>query len=515
MSAKPLFMSLLKQLLRLRSQGCGIKEIARQTGNSRNTVRKYLHLADTSGYSLEVLLNQPDTELESRLMRSQPALSGEYQALEAKKEYFLKALKEPYVTRWHLWGEYRQAHPAGYGYTQFCHYLRQWELPRQAVMHLVHKPGEKLFIDFTGDKLSLVDPHTGELQEVEVLVAVLGYSQYTYVEAVASQKLEDFLEACQRALRYFGGSPKVIIPDNLKSAVTKADRYDPQLNEAFADFSNHYQMAVMPTRPYKPRDKGLAENGVINAYRRIFVPLREQRFFSLAELNKAISQQLARHNQTPFQLEPDSSRQKRFVAEEQHLLRPLPAENFSLKRMVQVTVMKNCHVRLSMDQHYYSVPYRYLGQKVLLQFTSRQVNIFHQHQLIAVHVRDRRAHRYTTVKEHLPSTHQYISEWSEGYFLEQASKIDPVVKDFMASLLATKRYPEQGYKSCSGVLALARKTEKTVFVAACRKAIELSVFSYPFLKRMLENGFGQLSVTLADDYLTPPHENIRGAAAYQ
>ncbi len=228
-------MSLLKQLLRLRSQGCGIKEIARQTGNSRNTVRKYLHLADSSGYPLEVLLSQPEGELEARLVRSQPAPSSEYQALEANKEYFLKALKEPHVTRWHLWGEYRQAHPLGYGYTQFCHYLRQWEMPLKAVMHLLHRAGEKLFIDFTGDKLSIAEPATGEFKEVEVLVAVLGYSQYTYVEAVASQKLEDFLEACQNALRYFGGSPKVIIPDNLKSAVTKANRYEPQLNETFAD----------------------------------------------------------------------------------------------------------------------------------------------------------------------------------------------------------------------------------------------------------------------------------------
>lgn len=170
---------------------------------------------------------------------------------------------------------------------------------------------------------------------------------------------------------------------------------------------------------------------------------------------------------------------------------------------------------MSVDQHYYSVPYRYIGQKVLLQFTPRQVNIFQQSQLIAVHVRDRRVHRYTTVKEHLPSTHQYVSDWSEAYFLDQAGKIDPAVKDFVAGLLATKRYPEQGYKSCSGILALARKTEKTVLVAACRKAIELSVYSYPFLKRMLENGFGQLPVTVADDYLTPHHENIRGAAAYQ
>ena len=508
-------MSLLKQLLRLRSQGCGIKEIARQTGNSRNTVRKYLHLADSSGYPLEVLLSQPEGELEARLMRSQPAQSSEYQALEANKEYFLKALKEPHVTRWHLWGEYRQAHPLGYGYTQFCHYLRQWEMPLKAVMHLLHRAGEKLFIDFTGDKLSIVDPATGELKEVEVLVAVLGYSQYTYVEAVTSQKLEDFLEACQNALRYFGGSPKVIIPDNLKSAVTKANRYEPQLNETFADFSNHYQMAVMPARPYKPRDKGLVENGVLNTYRRIFVPLRNQRFFSLTALNQAIRSQLELYNQTPFQREPDSSRQQRFLNEEKHLLTPLPAESYNLKRSQQVTVMKNCHVRLGADQHYYSVPYRYIGQKVLLQFTHRQVSVFHQSQLIALHVRDRRAHRYSTCKEHLPSTHQYVGGWSEAFFLEQAERIDPAVRKFIAGLLASKRYPEQGYKSCSGVLALARKTEKAVFIAACRKATELGVYSYPFLKRMLENGFAGLAVTLTDDYLTPEHENIRGAAAYQ
>ncbi len=222
----------------------------------------------------------------------------------------------------------------------------------------------------------------------------------------------------------------------------------------------------MPARPYKPRDKGLAENGVLNTYRRIFVPLRNQRFFSLASLNQAIRQQLELYNQTPFQRDPDSSREQRFLSEEKHLLTPLPAESYSLRRSQQVTVMKNCHVRLGADQHYHSVPYRYIGQKVLLQFTNRQVSVFHQNQLVAVHPRDRRAHRYTTLKEHLPSTHQYVSEWPEAFFLEQAARIDPAVSDFVAGILASKRYPEQGYKSCSGVLALARKTEKAVFLAS-------------------------------------------------
>ena len=237
-------------------------------------------------------------------------------------------------------------------------------------MHFTHQPADKLFLDFTGDKLSIIDRHTGEVRTVEVLVAVLGYSKYTYVQAIASQRLEDFLGACENALLYLGGCPKVLVPDNLKAAVIQANRYEPRLNEAFADFANHYQVAVMPARPYKPRDKAVVENAVKTTYTRIFAPLRHQRFFCLEELNQAIGLQLDLHNQTPFRQQPDSNRKQRFEQEEKTLLKPLPMERYLFKRTAQVTVMQNCHVPLSADKHYYSVPYRYIGQKVLLQFTS-------------------------------------------------------------------------------------------------------------------------------------------------
>jgi transposase len=266
-----------------------------------------------------------------------------------------------------LWGEYKKKHPNGYSYSQFCEHLRQWLVSNTASMHFKHEPGDKVYIDFAGDRLNIIDCKTGEIISVETYAAVLGYSQYTYVEAVFSQKKSDLIGASENALHFFGGVPKVIVPDNVKSAVTKASNYEAQINNDFMDFVNHYQIAVLPARSYKPQDKALVEKTISIIYSRIYARLRDQVFYDLRSLNEAVWALLKEHNQQHFQRR-QVSRQELFE-EERPLLKPLPPQRYEIRQYKVATVMKTAHVQLHEDKHYYSVPYRYIGKKVKLIYT--------------------------------------------------------------------------------------------------------------------------------------------------
>ena len=409
MTAKTIDMTLVKQILRLKANGESNKSIARLTSTSKNTVKKYLRLIEVNGYCSQDLLAMEDPALELLFTPNSNSRTQRSETLESLLPYFEKELGKTGVDRWVLWGEYRLSEPSGYSYSQFCYHLQQWSKQQSATMHFEHTSGEKIFLDFTGKKLQTVDKQTGELTEVEVFVAVLGYSQMTYVEALRSQKLEDFIRATENALHYFGGVPKVIIPDNLKSAVTKASRYEAEINQTFNDFANHYGATVMPTRSGKPKDKALVENAVRTVYSRIFAPLRNEVFFHLEDLNKDIKAKLPSHNNQNFQGEK-YSRWDRFEESEKQALSALPAQRYEIKKYLVLTVMKNCHVQLREDKHYYSAPFRYIGQKVKVIYTLSSVAIYHKNIQIAFHQRSYRNSRYTTVKEHLPSHLQFIAD---------------------------------------------------------------------------------------------------------
>ncbi len=321
-----------------------------------------------------------------------------------------------------MWGEYKQQHADGYSYAHFCRYLRDWISSRGATMHFEHSPGDKLYIDFAGKKLHWVDRQSGEIHDVEVYVALLGYSQFTYVEAIHSQKKEDFISATENALHYFGGVPRVLVTDNLKSAVTKASKYEADLNTDFADFANHYKTSVLPARSYKPRDKALVEKAVNIVYSRIYAPLRDRIFYSLKELNQAIADLLETHNGQAFQKMPQS-RRERFEAQEKNKLLPLATDRYQMKKFKSITVMKNSHVHLSEDKHYYSIPYRFIGKKVKMIYSKSQVAIFYNKERIAFHKRDTQHFGYTTIKEHLPSAHLFVSDWNPDKFLSWAGGI--------------------------------------------------------------------------------------------
>ncbi len=514
MAGKLMNMSKVKQIIRLRTQGVAIQTISRSLDISRNTVKKYLRLVEVNKHSIDELLGKEDEELEALLFNPDPVSEERYQHLMEMFPYIEKELKRTGVNRWILWAEYKEKHLDGYSYPHFCAALRQWMGTKGATMHFEHTPADKMFIDFAGKKLHWIDRKTGEVNDVEVYVAILGYSQLTYVQAVPSQKKADYIGATENALHYFGGVPQVLVPDNLKSAVHKANKYEADLNTDFSDFANHYNTSVLPTRSYKPRDKALVENAVRIAYSRIYAPIRNQVFHSLEELNKAIANQLETHNNQPFQKE-DQSRRGKFEAVEKEKLQPLPQDRYELKNFKFVQVMKNCHIHLSEDKHYYSIPYRFIGRKVKMVYSASQISVYYNKERIAFHKRDTKRFVYTTIKDHLPSAHQFVSEWNPDKFLSWAARIDPKVKDYISMILYNKTYPEQAYRSCVGILSQEKKVGKQRLIDAIDRAISYGAYNYKIIDRILKGGLDRLKEEEEPQTSLPFHENIRGADSYR
>ena len=516
MAGKTIIMSKLKQVVRLRFNGVALQSIAKAVALSRNTVKKYLRLIEVKGLDSAELLQIEDEALEALLLDPGPTEQQRLETLVAMFPYFEKELKRVGVTRWVLWGEYRQQHPGGYSYSQVCDHFKTWRISRSGTLHFEHEPADKLFIDFTGKKMPIVDTQTGEVTECEVFVAVLGYSQLTYVEAIISQKKEDFIKATENALHFFGGVPKVIVPDNLKSAVTKASKYEAELNQSFLDFANHYGTSVLPARGYKPRDKALVEKAVSIAYSRIFAPLRNETFHTLPALNIAIKDKLLSHNQHAFQKDPQS-RLQRFELEEKHLLAPLAEQRYEIKQFKLATVMINGHVQLYEDRHSYSVPYRFIGQKVKIIYSGSSVSIYLNHERIAYHKRSFKKHGYTTLKDHLSSEHKFVTQWCPDKFISWAQSIDSSVKDYITQVLDTTTYPEQAYRSCLGILSLEKKVGKERLIMAVKRAAFFSVFSYTIIKKILETKLDQMNLEedLTPCIPLPGHGNVRGAGTYK
>lgn len=514
MANKTILMSSIRLLLRLYAQGKGKKQISALTGIARNTVKKYLHRFSALKLTYADIDALSDQQLDQLLTPPAPPVKDErYEQLQQLLPQIEKGLKRKGMTRLGLWQAYRGEQPDGYGYSRFNEHLRIYMGRSHPVMHLEHKAGEKLFIDFTGEKLSLTDPHTGEIKEVEVFVAILGCSQLTYVEAVYSQKKEDLIGACENALHYYGGAPIAIVPDNLKSAVIKSSRYEPTLNEAFADFAEHYSMAVLPARAYRPKDKALVEGAVKLIYRSIFTVVAEAVHTCLTGLNTAIREALDVHNNALFKGR-DYSRRSQFEEVEKAALQPLAAYRYELKQQALVTVMKNGHVCLRADKHYYSVPHRYIGEKVKLLYTDTRVEIYHGYQHIALHQRKRQSYRYSTCSEHLAPAHRYVSEWSAETFLKRATAVHEEVALYIGKVIERKPHPEQAYKSCAGILSLAQKVGAERLRGACRRADSYGVYNYPIIVEILAKNLDNLDDLHPAAEPMPEHGNIRGPEYY-
>jgi transposase len=513
MANKSISMINIRQILRMHHEHHSMREIEKYLGVARKTVSKYISLAQSAAITYPDIQALSDEELSAIFLEREKPEKERYAYLESQFEYFEKQLKKTGVTKFLLWEEYKREHPGGYNFTQFCFYLNAYIKTNKAVMHMEHKAGDKLFIDYAGKRLSVVDKKTGEVEEVEVYVAILGSSQLTYIEAVPSQRKEDFISATENALHFYGGVPSAIVPDNLKSAVTRSHKYEPHLNEAFKDFALHYGTAILPTRSAKPQDKALVEGAVKIIYTRIYAKLRNRVFHSLTDLNEAMWELLDNHNNTKFQ-NRHYSRQELFEESEKSELKALPISKYEIKEYARLTVNKNCHIYISCDQHYYSVPYKYIGKQVRVIYTKNHVEIYFDYKRIAFHIRDYKKYRYSTVREHLPSHHQFVSDWNPEKFIQWASGIGFETELYIRKVLESKSHPEQAYKSCIGILSFNKKYGKQRLNNACKRAINYNCYSYMAINNILKKGLDKLDDSKKKQYKLPLHENIRGESYY-
>jgi len=510
-------MNKVRHILRLYSQGYKKLQIAEQTGVSRNTLKKYLKEFTQSGLSFDEVNQLEDKDLEDLFVKPverPPNNKDKLQTLFSLFPAMDKELKRKGVTRAILWRTYKQTYPNGFERSQFNNYFAAWKAQVNPSMRMEHKAGDKLYVDFAGEKLQIIDKQTGEIQDVEVFVAILGASQLTYVEAVMSQQKEDFIAACEGALHYYGGVPAAIVPDNLKSAVTKSSKYEPVLNETFADFAQHYSTTILPARAYKPKDKALVENAVKIIYTRIYAQIKNKEHFTLEELNASIRKELETHNHLLL-TGRNYSRRQQFDEIEKAALQPLPALRYELKKQSFVTVMKNGHVSLSADKHYYSVPYRFIGRKVKLMYSRHSVEIFYNYERIALHKRLKSPYNYTTDKDHMASAHRFVSDWTPERFLSWAEAIHEDVRLYVLKVLDRKQHPEQAYKSCVGILSLGKKAGYDRLIKACQRALGYGIYNYKTIQTILEKGLDKTDLEENEQLEMPLHDNIRGEEYYQ
>lgn len=513
MAGKPKLMSQIKQLLQLYKQGESKKSMARILGISRNTVKTYLSKLSSLEADIDELLALDDPVLEKQFHIGNSAYKDmRYEHLKSRLDYYTNELKQVGVTRQLLWEEYKSDYPDGYGRSQFFHHVFQHKKAAKPSMVLTHNPGEKLFVDFAGQKLTYVEQKTGEVIECPVFVACLPYSDYGFAMAVHHQSVEDFIYALERCLHFLGGVPQILVPDNLKAAITKADRYEPDINQALDDFANHYGMTVIPARVARPKDKSLVENHVKLVYSRVFAKLRKQHFFSQQDLNIAIGAMMLDSNQTRMQNKP-WCREEKFLADEKHLLGPLPVQPFEIKYYNTYKVQQNNHILLGQDKHYYSVPYIYIGQIAKVIYTRSMVRIYIDGKCVATHSRNRTSHGYTTVKDHLCSTHQHYLARSPGYYIRRAKQCCEELHHFTQLLFDQNRPPEQLYRTCDGVLSLYRKTDKEQFKKSCNIAITHKIYSYKFIQKLIKNKAVDQQGDLPFKDL-PDHDNVRGKEYY-
>lgn len=513
MAGKPKEMSQIKQLLQLHKQGFKIKPIARTLGISKNTVKSYLEKYRRSKLGIDTLLKMEEHDLEKVFHPGNPAYKDKrFETFKNQLTYFGCELNKVGVTKQLLWEEYRLSHPDGYSLSQFNHHLGQYLQTKSPSMVLKHEAGEKMFVDYAGKKLAYIDIQTGEITECQVFVACLPYSDYSFCIAVKSQRIEDFIYALTKCVEAFGGTPKVLVPDNLKSAIIKSSRYEPTINRALDDFANHYNMAVVPTRSRKPQDKALVENQVKLIYNRVYARIRNQQFFSIEELNNAIQKYTKCHNQTRMQ-QHEYCREELFLSQEKQTLQNLPDEAFELKYYKEYKLAKNNHIYLGEDKHYYSAPYQYIGKKLKVIYTRSLVRIFYSQQLIAVHQRNYAKGRYSTKKEHLCSTHQYYLDRSPEYYKDKAKNISASLAELFELIFSQNKYPEQLYRSCDGLFSLHRNTSADTFEKACTMAIEYGNYSYGFIQNVIKNKMTEY-VDSSSEQKLPGHENIRGKNYY-
>jgi len=510
MGAGRLPMRKIREVLRLKYEG-GLRHraIARACGVGTGTVSEYVTRAAAAGLSWPLPPELDDTGLEVRLFgvregspdRVMPDLSPLHQEL-----------KRPGVTLQLLWEEYREAHGEGYGYSRFCDIYRAWARKLRPSMRQVHRAGEKIFVDFSGKRPHIVDPSTGEERSVELFVGSLGASGYTYAEATLTQQLPEWIAAHVRMLEYFGGSSQILVPDQLRSGVTRPSRYEPDINRSYQDLATHYGAVVIPARPGRPRDKAMVESMVLVAQRWILARLRNRTFFQLADLNAAIWELLDQLNDRPMQ-RVGKSRRELWEMLDRPALKPLPTSRYELGEWKTCRVNIDYHV--SVHRHSYSLPYHLVHETVEVHSTAAVVEIYFKGRRVAAHPR-RYDHQPSTLAEHMPSSHRAHAEWTPSRLIRWAEKSGPATGRVVAGILESRPHPEQGYRACLGLMRLGHRFGTKRLDAACERAEYLRSYSYRTVKNILSASQDRLPL---DDEpfpndVTSTHDNIRGADYY-
>ncbi len=501
----------IKDVLRLKAAGYSRRQIAKSCGIARSTVAEYLRRTEAAGLSWPLPVEFDDAELERKLFPPAVAIPSGQRAV-PDWSVVNQEFRRQGVTLQLLWDEYKAANPEGFQYSWFCEFYRRWLGKVDVVMRQDHRAGEKLFVDYAGQTVPLIDRATGEVLEAQIFVAVLGASNFTYAEATLTQRLPDWIGSHVRAFNYLGSVPAIVVPDNLKSGVHLAHRYEPELNPTYAEMGRHYGVAIIPTRSAKPRDKAKVEAGVLVVERWILARLRNRQFFSLAELNVAIAELLEVLNNRPFKKLP-GTRLSMFESLDRPAMQPLPATPYQYAEWKKVRVNIDYHVAI--DKHYYSVPYQLVKQQLDARVTSNTVELIHKGKRVASHRRAYQPGRHTTVNAHMPKAHREYAEWSPERLVRWAGETGPATAKLVETILSSRPHPQHGFRACLGIMRLGKRYTTARLEAASRRALAIGSCSYKSVESILKNGLDRkpLPPTTID---TPviEHDNLRGADYY-
>jgi transposase len=515
MPAERVSMRRVREILRLKFE-CGMSDrgIAVAMNVARSTVQLCLARVATAGLTWPLPGTLTDAGLEATLFA---AAGGSRPGARHKPEPDWAAihqeLRRPGVTLLLVWEEYRHLQPRGYGYSRWCELYRSWKRRLSPAMRQVHPAGERLFVDYAGHTMDVVDGSTGELRAAQIFVAVLGASNYTYAEATWSQSLPDWIGSHVRALTFLGGAPRQLVPDNLRAAVLRANWYEPGINPTYRDLAAHYGTAILPARVRRPRDKAKVEAGVLVVERWILARLRNQRFFSLTELNAAIAALTAELNARPMR-KLSVSRRRLFEELDRPALSPLPAEPFVYAEWRIRRVSLDYHV--DVDGHYYSAPHRLLREQVEARITERTIELFHKGERVAAHVRSGVRGRHTTLAEHMPRAHRRHAEWTIERIGQEAAAVGAATAALTALILESRPHPEQGFRACLGILRLVRGYGRERVEAACARGLEIGARSYGSVQSILRHGLDRQPPAAESRAGELPlrHPNIRGSSYY-
>jgi transposase len=484
--------------------------VARSLSVSLGAISGALGRAEAAGLDWAAVEALTEPELEARLF-ARPSPRPERPAPDCAWVHTERQKKGVTLALLHV--EYREQQPGGYGYTQFCEHYRRWCRKHRVSMRQVHRAGEKMFVDYAGKRPSIVDPVTGERTAVELFVAVLGASSYTYAEASETQQSRAFIASHTRALEYFAGVAEVTVPDQLKSAVTRACRYEPGLQRTYEDWAEHYGTTVIPARPRKPRDKAKVEAAVQVAERWIVARLRHETFYSVTAMNVRIRELLAELNARPMRAYAQS-RRERFELLDRPALRPLPRDRFLYTEWKTARVNIDYHIQFA--GHYYSVPFPLVHEAVEVRATDLSVEVYQRGARVASHVR-KHDPGYSTDPAHMPKAHRKHLEWTPSRLVHWAASIGPQTKALVEAILLERRHPEQGYRSCLGILRLARQYGRARLEAACGRAVAARARSYRHVQSILRKGLDRQPPERSEESShepAPAHENVRGAEYY-